>query len=278
MTKIAKDAVPLSKLLPDLKKTSTSSERSSSPAIASHSTSKAEEKKKGGTSTKPAQSGGSSITTTSPTSITLPSQKQKIGKLSAALGLTGKNPLTLAEGQELLKTKGRMLPHGLRQALNATEASNSQTAYVNRQSILFNPTPHDIIYSHQMVVKLTAEDLPMLNEHMDELIALLGECNGNMESTEIIYRLMELYHHQTEKGDLDRSKRIGAAYLEDLGEYPTWAIHAACKDWRRENRWRPMISELRQACQAYVNPIARRLRVLEEAINSIDKKKVDKVA
>lgn len=156
-----------------------------------------------------------------------------------------------------------MLPPGLQRALNAVEERNSFTAKL----VVFNPDAYTTVYGHQMAIEIIDADLPALIEHREELEQMIAPANGNMETAEVLYGLMALYAHQTEKASRERKQQLADTYLEDLAEYPTWAIAEACKEWRRENEWRPLICHLRQLCQKKINPIRRRLDILGEAIN-----------
>jgi hypothetical protein len=47
--------------------------------------------------------------------------------------------------------------------------------------------------------------------------------------------------------------------IDDLAEFPAVVIAAACREWRRTQKWRPTIAELREACEWQRQSLARQV-------------------
>jgi len=45
---------------------------------------------------------------------------------------------------------------------------------------------------------------------------------------------------------------VACDWAEDLGEFPRWAVEAACRAWRRGDHRRPTPHDIRALCQAEV--------------------------
>jgi len=55
-------------------------------------------------------------------------------------------------------------------------------------------------------------------------------------------------------------------WIEDLREFPAWAIMAAIRDWRRHQEWHPTIAGIRRLCEDAVAEDRRTLRLIERLL------------
>ena len=56
-------------------------------------------------------------------------------------------------------------------------------------------------------------------------------------------------------------------WLEDLAEFPPWAVEDACRMWRRTESRRPTPAVIRKICQKAVKDVEFECRILREALN-----------
>ncbi|WP_448208148.1 hypothetical protein [Azospirillum sp. sgz302134] len=84
------------------------------------------------------------------------------------------------------------------------------------------------------------------------------------EPGRLLGRILALLSHYPAKGlTPDVEQLVALDWVEDLGEFPAWAIDAAARSWRRTKKWRPSIAEMRALCEeacAKERTLARRLR------------------
>jgi hypothetical protein len=65
----------------------------------------------------------------------------------------------------------------------------------------------------------------------------------------LLARVLALLSHFPAKGIAPEVEQLIALdWAEDLGEFPGWAIDQAARDWRRTQKWRPSIAEMRRLC------------------------------
>lgn len=55
-------------------------------------------------------------------------------------------------------------------------------------------------------------------------------------------------------------------WLEDLSEYPNWAINDACVHYRKNNKWRPTVSDIIKICDSLVFSVKWEKRRLEKGM------------
>jgi hypothetical protein len=73
------------------------------------------------------------------------------------------------------------------------------------------------------------------------------------------------------------SRRVGSEsvetildidWIEDLRDFPEWAINHACREWRRTQEEAPIIAGIRRLCEEAVADDRRSLRLLRRLINA----------
>lgn len=70
------------------------------------------------------------------------------------------------------------------------------------------------------------------------------------EPDRLLGRLLALLSHYPAKGlTPDVEQLVAMDWVEDLGEFPGWAIDQAARNWRRTKKWRPSIAEMRALCE-----------------------------
>ena len=74
--------------------------------------------------------------------------------------------------------------------------------------------------------------------------------------------LVRLAAHKTWASHADQMTLLLADYVNDLAEYPEWVVVSVCDYYRREvvSRFMPSVAEMRQACRALTDTLARALR------------------
>ncbi|NUB23560.1 hypothetical protein [Azospirillum brasilense] len=84
------------------------------------------------------------------------------------------------------------------------------------------------------------------------------------EPDHLLGRVLALLSHFPAKGlTPDVEQLVAMDWVEDLGEFPAWAIDDAARAWRRTRKWRPSIAEMRALCEescAKERVLAQRLR------------------
>lgn len=89
------------------------------------------------------------------------------------------------------------------------------------------------------------------------------------EPDRLLGRVLALLSHFPAKGlTPDVEQLVAMDWVEDLGEFPVWAIDAAARTWRRTKKWRPSIAEMRTLCEeacARERVLAQRLRQIAGA-------------
>lgn len=99
----------------------------------------------------------------------------------------------------------------------------------------------------------------MLNDLEDSILA-------PAEPDRLLGRVLALLSHFPAKGlTPDVEQLVAMDWVEDLGEFPVWAIDAAARAWRRTRKWRPSIAEMRALCEE----ACTRERVLAQRLRAI---------
>lgn len=85
----------------------------------------------------------------------------------------------------------------------------------------------------------------------------------------LLARVMALLaHYRAPEATPDVEEMIALDWADDLGEFPGWAVDQAARTWRRTQKWRPSIAEMRALCAeacAAERTLAGRLAVLARA-------------
>lgn len=81
------------------------------------------------------------------------------------------------------------------------------------------------------------------------LADLEGSVLAPVEPDRLLGRVLALLSHYPAKGlTPDVEQLVALDWVEDLGGFPTWAIDQAARTWRRTQKWRPSIAEIRALC------------------------------
>lgn len=82
------------------------------------------------------------------------------------------------------------------------------------------------------------------------LADLKGSILAPAEPDRLLGRVLALLSHYPAKGlTSDVEQLVAMDWVEDLGEFPVWAIDQAARTWRRTKKWRPSIAEMRALCE-----------------------------
>ncbi|CAO3363573.1 hypothetical protein [Azospirillum palustre] len=82
------------------------------------------------------------------------------------------------------------------------------------------------------------------------LADLEGSVLAPAEPDRLLGRILALLSHYPAKGLTPEVEQLVAMdWVEDLGEFPGWAIDQAARSWRRTRKWRPSIAEMRALCE-----------------------------
>lgn len=99
------------------------------------------------------------------------------------------------------------------------------------------------------------EDLPELREHL----ALLESLCAPVDRGWLLARVLALLsHYKQEANPSQVEAMIAEDWVDDLGEFPAWAVEEAARRWRRTRKFRPAICEIRGFAEAAVEEITRR--------------------
>lgn len=113
---------------------------------------------------------------------------------------------------------------------------------------------------------VTAQHALMARRALDELT---GSILAPATPDHLLARILALLSHYPAKGTAPEVEHLVALdWAEDLGEFPAWAVDAAARTWRRTQKWRPSIAEMRALCEEACAPewaLARRLSVIAVA-------------
>ena len=110
---------------------------------------------------------------------------------------------------------------------------------------------------------VTGQHAQMARRALDEL---MGSVLAPASPDHLLARVLALLSHYPAKGTAPEVEHLVALdWAEDLGEFPSWAVDAAARSWRRTRKWRPSIAEMRALCEeacAAERALARRLSVI----------------
>lgn len=94
---------------------------------------------------------------------------------------------------------------------------------------------------------VTARQAAMAQQALDDLE---GSVLAPAEPDRLLGRVLALLSHYPAKGLTPEVEQLVALdWVEDLGEFPGWAIEQAARAWRRTKKWRPSIAEMRALCE-----------------------------
>lgn len=126
---------------------------------------------------------------------------------------------------------------------------------------------------------LTEQHGRMAQRALDELAATVL---APVAPDHMLARMLALLSHYPAKGMTPEVEQLVALdWAEDLGEFPAWAIDAAARTWRRTQKWRPSIAEMRALCAeacAQERALAQRLSaVASGALRPEDRRRAGRV-
>lgn len=98
----------------------------------------------------------------------------------------------------------------------------------------------------------SAEDLPMLHASR-EMLLQMQKGDDRKEIAILVNRL--LLHYPLKQMTPEMNRMVAEDWLEDLGEFPSWAVARACKKYRRENSFRPTVDKILANCKAEIAPL-----------------------
>ncbi|MFP5511559.1 MAG: hypothetical protein ACLGJC_00515 [Alphaproteobacteria bacterium] len=82
------------------------------------------------------------------------------------------------------------------------------------------------------------------------LADLEGSVLAPADPDRLLGRVLALLSHYPAKGlTPDVEQLVAMDWVEDLGEFPAWVIDSAARVWRRSQKWRPSIAEMRALCE-----------------------------
>lgn len=62
------------------------------------------------------------------------------------------------------------------------------------------------------------------------------------------------------------AEALAGQWVDDLSEFPQWAVDKACRDYRRRVKFHPTIADIVERCEAAVAEDRRSLRLLERLL------------
>jgi hypothetical protein len=94
---------------------------------------------------------------------------------------------------------------------------------------------------------------------MDHLTPIAPEVLGPAVSKLLAHRWR--FQAREQVSDLMQEALL-VDWIEDVGEYPAWAFHAAAREWRRTREECPTIAGMRALCEEAVADDRRSLRLI----------------
>lgn len=116
----------------------------------------------------------------------------------------------------------------------------------------------------------------LLAEARSTLLKLVDNLRGMAETDPETLSMMigRLLAHRWRGRAEDASDLMREAliidWIEDVGEYPAWAIEAAMREWRRNEEWAPTIANIRRLCEEQVSDDRRSLRLIGRLLAAQD--------
>ena len=103
-------------------------------------------------------------------------------------------------------------------------------------------------------VKLPREVIEECDEHVAALRNILEPAKPKV----VLARILTLLsHYGGDAKSPEVEQAMARDWADDVGEYPSWALDAAARRWRRTQKFRPRISEIRGFCEEIVDPHRR---------------------
>ncbi len=75
-----------------------------------------------------------------------------------------------------------------------------------------------------------------------------------------------LSHYFVADAGVDHQAAIGSDWIEDLEDFPEWAIDEACLTWRRGDRRKPTPGDIRTLARQAVEPQQMQFNILSHAL------------
>ena len=112
----------------------------------------------------------------------------------------------------------------------------------------------------ETATSLSANERASLCERKERL----RKCLSPAERGALLARVLSLLsHYRGEVHSQQVETVIANDWAEDLGEYPMWAINEAARKWRRQQKFKPQISEIIELCENSVESIREELKMIE---------------
>lgn len=135
---------------------------------------------------------------------------------------------------------------------------------VDRRMVFPDEGGHRVIETW-VAIRLAGAEVDACRAYVDGLNEVLQPAPGRM----ILARILTLLSHY---GGETRAPEVETAmasdWAEDLSEYPIWAIEQAARHWRRTQKFKPRICEIRSLCDAAVAEHRKLLARLEACLNA----------
>lgn len=110
---------------------------------------------------------------------------------------------------------------------------------------------------------ISAQELVALRERRD----ILGRHLAPAGRADLLARILALLSHYRSDAHAPQVEQIIASdWAEDLGQYPLWAINAAARTWRREQKFKPQIAEMRTLCERITRDALDEIATIERLI------------
>jgi len=120
-------------------------------------------------------------------------------------------------------------------------------------------------------VDLRPEDVPMLRQQLDEVSADLAPADSEW----LLGRVFTLLqHYRSARDPLPPvvEQAIAQDWVEDLAEFPAWAIAEAVREWRQTQKFAPKICEIRERCHRAIADHARLHGALTAALHKLERR------
>ena len=116
---------------------------------------------------------------------------------------------------------------------------------------------------------IAAADLPDLRRQL----RLVESAMTPVEPGRLLARVLALLAQYRDSGlPAEVEQAIAEDFLDDLGQFPAWAVDEACRQWRRHPvkfRFKPLPGDLRLLCTEIVGRLPTMVTRLKKMIGSV---------
>jgi hypothetical protein len=108
----------------------------------------------------------------------------------------------------------------------------------------------DSIARWRLPAHVDQDDLPAIRSAVDQLNVFL-ETSDPREVANPVYALL-LHYKDARQLSKEEEMSLAGDWIEDMSDYPAWAVADACRSWRRTRKWPPKPCEIIELCETAI--------------------------